>query len=279
MSLKRHIGWSHDKHPVHPKSPAGGGGPGGFKQATPHGIDPFDEFTVGDLVKMGVLPEHGPVTPDGHIVNPVQDLDANLIILRTATDLLMLNAAGLGAARSIEEFSRLAASQAAYRLQRGMAVQARIASRTQSTAHKLVGELVKEGKPVVANIGGAGEEPGAINVNNQSQPRTGIPKLVEADGSEIGEIFEPASVDRIVANRMQPYVINWSKFAPGAFKVLKSGGTIRYFYQGATEDALIAARSLRNAGFKVKVVHPPKLVRGVSGIDMKTGAGFEGTKP
>jgi hypothetical protein len=120
---------------------------------------------------------------------------------------------------------------------------------------------------------------GAINVNNQSQPQIGIPKLVEADGSEIGEIFEPASVDRIVANRMQPYAINWSKFAPGAFKVLKSGGTISYFYQGATKDALIAARNLRNAGFKVKVVHAYKLVRGVSGIDTETGAGVEATKP
>ena len=140
MSLKqRDTGWSHDQKPVHPKSPAGGGGPGAFKQATPNGIDPFDEFTVGDLVKIGVLPENGPVTPDGHMLNLVQDVDANLIIVKTAIDQFMLNAAGLGAASTHRRVQPIGGAQAAYKRQREMAVRASIAARAQSTAHKRVG--------------------------------------------------------------------------------------------------------------------------------------------
>jgi rhodanese-related sulfurtransferase len=49
---------------------------------------------------------------------------------------------------------------------------------------------------------------------------------------------------------MQPSTIDWSRAAPGAYKVLKPGGTLFFSYRGSTADAIIAAEQLRLAGFK-----------------------------
>ena len=116
----------------------------------------------------------------------------------------------------------------------------------------------ERGDDVIVNIGGAGaphEPPGAINVNNQAVPRKGIPNLVEADGSDIGKLFNPGSVDRVEGHNMAPGVINWKKAAPGAFRVLRPGGKFEYYWRGANPDARACAQALRAAGFRdVEVV-------------------------
>jgi hypothetical protein len=123
----------------------------------------------------------------------------------------------------------------------------------QTRTLELVERLTKEGPPIIANLGGAGaphEPANAINVNNQAVGRKGIPNLVEADGSDIGMLFKPATLDRIEGHNMAPEAIDWSRAAPGAYKTLKSGGTLYYYYRGFSSDAQFAGEQLRKAGFK-----------------------------
>lgn len=122
----------------------------------------------------------------------------------------------------------------------------------QQRARELVSTMQSEGKEIVVNIGGAGakhEPQGAINLNNQAVARKNIPNLVQADGSRIGDLFPPASVDRIEGYYMAPGAVRWKQAAPGAMKVLKPGGKLQYRYRG-TGDAKAAEAALREAGFK-----------------------------
>jgi hypothetical protein len=123
----------------------------------------------------------------------------------------------------------------------------------QQKAQELAGVIAGKGEKVVVNIGGAGarhEPQAAINVNNQAVARKDIPNLVQADGSRVGELFKPGSVDRIEGHNMAPGAVDWTKAAPGAYKVLKPGGTLQYYYRGANADAQAAERALTQAGFK-----------------------------
>ena len=129
------------------------------------------------------------------------------------------------------------------------------------SARTLAKKLADEGKPVVANIGGAGarhEPADAININNQSVARKNIPNLVEADGADIGDLFEPGTVDRVEAHNMAPGVVDWERAAPGINRALKPGGTIKYYTRGPDPDLQIAAQKLRDLGFKdVKAIGAP----------------------
>jgi hypothetical protein len=132
------------------------------------------------------------------------------------------------------------------------------------TARSLAKKLADEGEPVIANLGGAGakhEPKNAINVNNQAVSRKNIPNHVNADGSDVGEIFAPGTLDRIEGHNMAPGVIDWSRAAPGAFKALKPGGTIQYYYRGANSDAEVMGAQLRKAGFTDVEVLVEVLVR------------------
>jgi hypothetical protein len=120
-------------------------------------------------------------------------------------------------------------------------------------ARALARDARERGDEVVANIGGAGaphEPPRGINVNNQAVPRRGIPNHVEADGSDIGKLFDPASVDRVEGHNMPPGVIDWERAAPGAYRILRPGGRFEYYWRGANPDAQLCARALRAAGFR-----------------------------
>lgn len=122
---------------------------------------------------------------------------------------------------------------------------------TNSRARKLARQARAKGR-VAVNLGGAGaphEPADAINVNNMAVPRKGIPNLVVADGSDIGELFEPGSIDKIEGHHMAPGVIEWQRAAPGAFKVLKPGGSFEYSYRWANPDAKACAEALSAAGF------------------------------
>lgn len=125
-------------------------------------------------------------------------------------------------------------------------------------ARTLAKELSDEGEPVVANLGGAGakhEPKSAININNQAVSRKNIPKHVNADGTDIGDLFDPDTLTGIEGHNMPPGVIDWGKAAPGAYKVLKPGGTVRYYFRGANSDAEAMGAELTKAGFiDVKVV-------------------------
>ena len=135
----------------------------------------------------------------------------------------------------------------------------------QKVARALVAELVKAGKKVIVNIGGTGakhEPQDAINVNNQAVGRKDIPNLVLADGSDIGTLFEANSVDRIDGYNMAPGVVDWTRAAPGAHKILKSGSVIQYAYRGANADAKVAVAQLLKAGFTNAVSMGDALVVG-----------------
>ncbi|WP_239311370.1 hypothetical protein [Frankia sp. Cj3] len=120
-------------------------------------------------------------------------------------------------------------------------------------ARRFAQQLTDEGKPVVANMGGAGaphEPVDAININNQAVARRGIPNHVNADAADIGELFDPGTVDRVEAYRMAPEVVDWSRGVPGIKRVLRPGGTFTYRYQGGgNEDARLLERLLRANGF------------------------------
>jgi hypothetical protein len=123
----------------------------------------------------------------------------------------------------------------------------------QVKAQELAGSMAAKGERVVVNIGGAGashEPQGAINVNNQAVARKDIPNLVQADGSKVGELFKPGSVDRIEGHNMAPGAVEWNQAAPGAYKILKPGGQLQYYYRGANADAQAAEAALNRAGFK-----------------------------
>ena len=92
-------------------------------------------------------------------------------------------------------------------------------------------EMVKtfraQNKRVVVNIGGAGEEAGAINLNpNVVAPRQGIPNHIPRQAEVIGDLFDQNTVDEIVSNRLPPNTIDWTKALPGAYRVLRPGAKI-----------------------------------------------------
>jgi hypothetical protein len=120
-------------------------------------------------------------------------------------------------------------------------------------ARDLARDARERGDEVVVNIGGAGasHEPShGINVNNQAVARRDIPYHVEADGSEIGKLFDPATVDRVEGHNMPPGVVDWARAAPGAYRILRPGGRFEYYWRGANPDAQLCARALRASGFR-----------------------------
>jgi hypothetical protein len=119
-------------------------------------------------------------------------------------------------------------------------------------ARELARQTRAQGEPVIANMGGAGasHEPRvAININNQAVGRRGIPNHVEADASNIGQLFDSGSVDQVVGYHMPPGVINWQRAVPGVRSVLRSGGSFRFDWRGANPEAAEVTRLLQEAGF------------------------------
>ncbi len=119
-------------------------------------------------------------------------------------------------------------------------------------AREMVRRIRQAGGEVVANMGGAGashEPPGAININSQAVGRRGIPNHINADASDIGQLFEAGSIDRVVGHHMPPHVIDWQRAVPGVRSVLRPGGTFRFDWRGATPEAAQVERLLQEAGF------------------------------
>jgi hypothetical protein len=125
-------------------------------------------------------------------------------------------------------------------------------SAAATRSRDLARQIRARGDPVIANMGGAGaphEPTGAININNQAVSRSGIPNHVQADASDIGQLFDAGSVDRVVGYHMALSVINWRGAVPGIRSVLRPGGTFRFDWRGTSEAGEVA-RLLREAGFR-----------------------------
>jgi len=123
-------------------------------------------------------------------------------------------------------------------------------------ARRLVTQIRSEGRTVIVNIGGTGEEAGAINVNpmrGNAGGRAGaqIPQLIQAPGEEVGELFDAASVDRVVSNNVPGGTINWSQAARGSHQILRPGGRIIIAPNGRSAPDLAAIQTaFGEAGFR-----------------------------
>jgi len=127
-----------------------------------------------------------------------------------------------------------------------------------AAAKELAEQVAAKHGKVVVNLGGTGEVANAINVNPlTAQQVKDVPNLVRAGAEEVGSLFKPGTVDKIVSNDIVRGAVNWSKATEGSFSVLKSGGQVSIApYAG---DLAVQLReiqaALRAAGFKdVKVV-------------------------
>jgi hypothetical protein len=127
-------------------------------------------------------------------------------------------------------------------------------------AQAIVKALQARSATVIVNVGGeAGSEEiakwGADQIALNHQVRMGIakrfvPNLVKENGEKIGEVFGQNTIDQIVSRRLDAS-FDVNKFARGAFRVLKPGGTIEM--QIYSNDPMFAAAfrtALQNAGFK-----------------------------
>lgn len=81
-----------------------------------------------------------------------------------------------------------------------------------------------------ANIGGGSETPSYTNVNpfmeGTGGPTSGVSNHVNATFSEIDQVFQAGTVQRIVSYRLPAGTVNWNASAQSAYRVLADGGTV-----------------------------------------------------
>jgi pilus assembly protein Flp/PilA len=116
-------------------------------------------------------------------------------------------------------------------------------------ARAVIEEARQQGR-VVLNLGGEGEVPGAINVNNMEGLRRGPAALegkpvLRADMTHMP--IEPGSVDEVIGNKVPSQFDFPDKVAAEAHRVLQSGGTIRI--NSVTGGAQRWVQVLEDAGF------------------------------
>ncbi len=101
--------------------------------------------------------------------------------------------------------------------------------------------------PLILNLGGEGELPGAINVNLATVSRSGraIPELVVADLRQMP--IASGSVDQIVCNKCPCQGAFRFQLAAEAARVLKSGGSIAIWSVTRGGETWLAP--LKAAGF------------------------------
>lgn len=142
-----------------------------------------------------------------------------------------------GAASAIIARSGSALTQAAIVVARGISAQAHrevLLFFRAIRARGIVDTFVRAGKKVIVNIGGeAGKEEMAmfgehIALNHQVRMSAGsrvVPNLVKEPGENIGRVFKPNSVDKVVSRKVD-HTFDTDKVAEGAHKVLKPGGEL-----------------------------------------------------
>jgi len=127
-------------------------------------------------------------------------------------------------------------------------------------AQAIVKALQARGVSIIVNVGGeAGTEEvakwGVNQIALNHQVRMGVakrfvPNLVKANGEQIGEVFGQNTIDKIVSRRLDAS-FDVIKFARGASRVLKPGGTIEMeLYSNNPAFSASFKAALQNAGFK-----------------------------
>ena len=127
-------------------------------------------------------------------------------------------------------------------------------------AQAIVKAVQSRGLQVIVNIGGeAGSEEiglwGADQIALNPQVRMGmakkfVPNLVKANGEQIGEVFGPNTISKVVSRRLDAN-FDVNKLAQGAFRVVKPGGTVEMQLFGG--DPVFGAAfetALKNAQFR-----------------------------
>ncbi len=130
----------------------------------------------------------------------------------------------------------------------------------RSIGRKIVKAVQSRGLQVIVNIGGeAGSEEiglwGADQIALNPQVRMGmakkfVPNLVKANGEQIGEVFGPNTISKVVSRRLDAN-FDVNKLAQGAFRVVKPGGTVEMQLFGG--DPVFGAAfetALKNAQFR-----------------------------
>ncbi len=124
----------------------------------------------------------------------------------------------------------------------------------------LAAEVRRKVGKVEVNLGGTGEVQDAINVNNFTGSAglhtDAVPNLLKANAEEIMSLFQPGSIDSIVANNIVPGSFNWDGVAKGCFIVLRSGGRVALAeFGGGYDRGKNISQALTAAGFKdVKIL-------------------------
>jgi hypothetical protein len=165
---------------------------------------------------------------------------------------MMRNAIAAGVARVGQAVIPLALELEANGLLSKKALDALCLYLRNRRAQALVQKLVANGERAVVNLGGTGEEAGAINLNPNPPglERIGIPRHIKAFGEDMGALFKRKSVDEIVSNNLAPNTLGWDQIIPGAAKVLKSGGKITIRFRGGNvEEARKIQELMGKAGF------------------------------
>ena len=133
-------------------------------------------------------------------------------------------------------------------------------------AERMAQQMAAKYGKVLVNLGGAGEVANAINVNPLIAQRVkDIPNLVRAGAEEVGSLFKPGTVDKIVSNDIVRGTVNWSRATRGSFSILKSGGqvSIAPYAADLTQHLREIQAALRAAGFKDVVVVANRFVTAV----------------
>jgi peptidoglycan hydrolase-like protein with peptidoglycan-binding domain len=118
------------------------------------------------------------------------------------------------------------------------------------------------------NVGGTGtalEGVGPCTNLNPLKPGSGgatidIPNLIKAGFEEIGEIFEPGSVQRLVSRRLRFGDVNWQQAVSGTKRVMAPGGQLELnVWTSGPAEVETLINSFRGAGFDN--------VRNMTGLD------------
>lgn len=199
-----------------------------------------------------------PLEPD-----PLGDALASTIITLGAGLIVRSIAAGIArmAASTVIAAGVKIASLAISRVVAGETTEGVVLTALRSIrAQAIVKAIQGRGAQVIVNIGGeAGSEEiakwGVDQIALNNQVRMGIakrfvPNLVKANGEQIGEVFGPNTINKVVSRRLDAN-FDVNKLAQGAFRVLKPGGTVEMqIYSNNPAFATAFKTALKNAGFK-----------------------------
>lgn len=106
------------------------------------------------------------------------------------------------------------------------------------------------------NVGG-GLEPEAKSCSNLNPikpgsggPTSGIPNHIQAGFEDIGDIFEPGSVQRLISRRLRYVDVNWEQAAAGTARVMAKGGELELNVWCKPDQVEHVIKAFKDAGFR-----------------------------